>query len=87
MTISAGDILPNHTLTRFSTNGLENLKLHEIIPSGLSIIFGVPGAYSRTCSKKHLPSFIRTMPKFKESGVNKVICISVNDPFVMANWR
>lgn len=86
MTISVGDMLPNHTLTRFSTNGLESSKLYEIIPSGLSIIFGVPGAYSRTCSKKHLPSFIKTMPKFKEIGVNKVVCISVNDPFVMANW-
>ena len=86
MTISVGDMLPNHTLTRFSTNGLENSKLHEIISSGLSIIFGVPGAYSRTCSKKHLPSFIRTMPKFKEIGVNKVVCISVNDPFVMKAW-
>ena len=73
MTISVGDMLPNHTLTRFSTNGLESSKLHEIIPSGLSIIFGVPGAYSRTCSKKHLPSFIMTMPKFKEIGVNNVV--------------
>ena len=86
MTIGVGDILPNRTLTRFSKNELENIKLHEIISSGCSIIFGVPGAYSRTCSKKHLPSFIRTMPRFKESGVHKVICISVNDPFVMANW-
>ncbi len=86
MTIRVGEILPNHTLIRFGTKGLENLKLHDILDIKRSIIFGVPGAYSHTCSKKHLPSFIRIMPKFREKGVNKVICISVNDPFVMASW-
>lgn len=86
MTINIGEILPNSSLTRFSSKGLENLRLHDFINNDKVIIFGVPGAYSRTCSSKHLPSFIRTMGKFKVKAVSKVICVAVNDPFVMANW-
>ena len=86
MTINIGEILPNSSLTRFSSKGLENLRLHDFINNDKVIIFGVPGAYSRTCSSKHLPSFIRTMVKFKDKAISKVICVAVNDPFVMANW-
>ena len=66
--------------------GLENVQLHDFIGNNKVILFGVPGAYSRTCSSKHLPSFIKTMEDFKEKGIEKVICIAVNDPFVMASW-
>lgn len=86
MTINIGEILPNSKLIRFSSKGLENFQLHDFINNDRVILFGVPGAYSRTCSSKHLPSFIRTMDQFKDKGVTKVICIAVNDPFVMANW-
>lgn len=86
MTINIGEVLPNYTLTRFGAKGLENIQLHDIISDNRVILFGVPGAYSRTCSSKHLPSFIRTMGNFREKGIEKVICISVNDPFVMASW-
>jgi peroxiredoxin len=86
MTINIGEVLPNYTLSRFGTKGLENVQLHDFIGNNKVILFGVPGAYSRTCSSKHLPSFIKTMEDFKEKGVEKVICIAVNDPFVMASW-
>jgi peroxiredoxin len=50
------------------------------------VIFAVPGAYTGVCTTAHVPSFIRTKDTFKERGVEEIICISVNDPFVMAKW-
>ncbi len=72
MTINIGEVLPNYTLSRFGTKGLENVQLHDFIGNNKVILFGVPGAYSRTCSSKHLPSFIKTMEDFKEKGVEKL---------------
>ena len=77
MTVNIGEIVPNSSLTRFGSKGLESLRLHDFINNDKVIIFGVPGAYSRTCSSKHLPSFIRTMDKFKDKAISKVILLNV----------
>ena len=86
MTIATGDRLPDATLLRMTDDGPAEVRLHDLAGEGKVAIFGLPGAYTGTCSTAHVPSFIRTMPGFAEKGVARVICISVNDPFVMKAW-
>jgi len=86
MTISVGDRLPEATLTRFGSKGPEAVKVSELTTGKKVALFGLPGAFTRTCSAAHLPSFIRTAEQFRAKGIDHVVCISVNDPFVMKAW-
>ena len=86
MAISAGDRLPDATLLRIGADGPEQLALADLTRGRKVVIFAVPGAFTRTCSAAHLPSFIRTADSFKEKGVDEIACISVNDPFVLDAW-
>ena len=86
MTITTGTKLPDATLYRMGTDGPETVQLGELLAGRKVVIFGLPGAYTGTCSTAHVPSFMRTMGGFKEKGVDEVICLSVNDPFVMGAW-
>ncbi|WP_071674513.1 peroxiredoxin [Nioella nitratireducens] len=86
MAISVGDRLPETTLLRFGENGPEEVPLAPVLSGRKVVMFGLPGAFTRTCDATHLPSFMRTRPTFAEKGVDEVICIAVNDPFVMAAW-
>ena len=86
MTISTGDTLPDATLLRMGENGPEPVQLSEKLKGRKVVIFGVPGAYTGTCSTAHVPSFIRTLDGFRAKGVDEVICLSVNDPWVMKSW-
>jgi glutaredoxin/glutathione-dependent peroxiredoxin len=86
MTIETGAKLPEATLLQMGANGAEGVKLSDKLKGRKVVIFGLPGAYTGTCSTAHVPSFIRTAPKFAEKGVDEIICISVNDPFVMKAW-
>ena len=86
MTISAGDTLPGATLLRLGDEGPEPVSLSDKLAGRKVVIFGLPGAFTRTCSAAHLPSFIRTKPQFDAKGVDEIICIAVNDPFVMKAW-
>ena len=86
MTISTGDTLPDATLLRIGADGPEEVQLSSLTKGRKVAIFGLPGAYTGTCTSAHVPSFIRTIDQFKAKGVADVICISVNDPFVMAAW-
>ena len=61
-------------------------KISEIIGNKKVVLFGLPGAYTSVCSAKHLPGYINNLPKFKAKGIDQVLCISVNDPFVMNAW-
>ena len=67
-------------------NGAEAVKLSDKLKGRKVVIFGLPGAYTGTCSTAHVPSFIRTAGKFAEKGVDEIICVAVNDPFVMKAW-
>ena len=58
----------------------------DILKNKKSVLFGLPGAYTSVCSAKHLPGYVKNREKFKEKGVDQIICISVNDPFVMNAW-
>lgn len=86
MTISVGDRLPEATLLKMGENGPEQVTLGNLVKGRKVVIFALPGAYTGTCTTAHVPSFIRTRGKFAEKGVDAVICISVNDPFVMGAW-
>jgi len=84
--ISTGDKLPGADLMRMGEDGPESVALSDIVDGKLVAIFAVPGAYTPTCTLSHLPSFIRNMDNLHNKGVREVICISVNDPFVMKAW-
>ncbi|QHQ36479.1 peroxiredoxin [Algicella marina] len=86
MTISVGDELPEATFIEIGPEGPKAVPLAEILGSGKTVIFGVPGAYTPTCSSAHMPSFIRTKKQLESKGVDSIACVSVNDPFVMKAW-
>ena len=86
MTISQGDKLPDATLVRIGENGPEPVALADRLSGRTVVIFAVPGAFTPTCHSAHVPSFIRTMDQFAAKGVDEIICLSVNDPFVMKAW-
>ncbi|TMV72785.1 peroxiredoxin [Thioclava sp. BHET1] len=86
MTISVGDKLPEVDLVRLGEKGPEKVNLGALTKGRKVVIFAVPGAYTPTCSSAHVPSFIRTKDGFDAKGVDEIVCVSVNDPFVMKAW-
>ncbi|MEX0338032.1 MAG: peroxiredoxin [Arenibacterium sp.] len=86
MTISTGDTLPEATLVQLGAEGPEQVALADKTKGRKVVIFAVPGAFTPTCHSAHVPSFIRTKDQFDSKGVDEIICISVNDPFVMKAW-
>lgn len=86
MTIAIGSRLPDATLLKMGDNGAEAVALADRLKGRKVVIFGLPGAYTGTCSTAHVPSFMRTAKAFADKGVDEIICLSVNDPFVMKAW-
>lgn len=86
MTISKGERLPAATLVQMGAQGPEPISLGDKTGGRKVVIFAVPGAFTPTCHSAHVPSFIRTKAQFEAKGVDEIICISVNDPFVMHTW-
>jgi cytochrome c peroxidase len=86
MAISEGDRLPEATLTMIGEKGPAPVPLADRLKGRKVVIFAVPGAFTPTCHSAHVPSFIRTRDGFAAKGVDEIICISVNDPFVMKAW-
>lgn len=86
MAISKGDTLPDATLIENTGGGFEAVSMAERVKGRKVVIFGLPGAYSGTCTTAHLPSFMRTADQYRAKGVEEIICVSVNDPFVMGAW-
>lgn len=84
MTIHAGDRLPEVPLQRIG-DGVEIVDTRSLFDGKKIVIFAVPGAFTPTCSEKHLPGFVQHFDDFKRKGV-QVACVSVNDPFVMQAW-
>ncbi|WP_278922798.1 MULTISPECIES: peroxiredoxin [Pseudophaeobacter] len=84
--ISAGEKLPDATLTQMGAEGPEQVKITDKVKGRKVAIFAVPGAFTPTCHSAHVPSFIRTKDQFMAKGVDEIICISANDPFVMQAW-
>ncbi len=86
MTISQGDLLPDATLLMMGGDGPQEVALGPKLKGRKVVLFGLPGAYTGTCTTSHVPSFIRTKDQFAAKGVDEIICVSVNDPFVMQAW-
>ena len=86
MTLTVGEKLPAATLLKIGANGPEAVDLAALTAGRKVVIFAVPGAYTGVCTTAHVPSFIRTKPQFDAKGVDEILCVSVNDPFVMAAW-
>ncbi|MGE7136422.1 peroxiredoxin [Luteibacter sp. NPDC031894] len=84
MTIAVGDRLPEATLAVFE-DGIKTVTSTDVLGQGKVVLFAVPGAFTPTCSNKHLPGFMQHMEDFRERGI-KVACLSVNDAFVMHAW-
>lgn len=86
MTVSIGDRLVDATLSRMTGDGPENVGLHDLLVGRNVVLFGLPGAFTPTCSSSHVPSFIRTAGQFFAKGIDEIICVSVNDIHVMRAW-
>lgn len=86
MKIKVGDTFPVQNLTRMGDNGPEAVSLADKMKDRRVVIFGLPGAFTSTCTAAHVPSFIRTIDDFKAKGIDEIICFAVNDPHVMKAW-
>lgn len=86
MTISVGDKLPDATLLKMGADGPEQVRLSELSAGRKIVIFGVPGAYTGVCTNAHVPGFIKAKDQLMEKGVQDIICVAVNDPFVVQAW-
>ena len=85
MNLKKGDKLPDAKVFIFNENPKE-ISIKQIVADDRVIIFGLPGAFTPTCSTKHLPGFLASDNQLSKKNIKKVICISVNDPFVMDAW-
>ena len=86
MTISVGDRLPTTTLVKATADGPDQVDTDSFFKGRKVALFAVPGAFTPTCSAKHLPGFIEKADEIKAKGVDTIACLSVNDVFVMDAW-
>ena len=86
MTIKVGDKIPSVTLRHMSDTGIQSVTTDELFKGKKVLLFALPGAFTPTCSAKHLPVFVNNADTLKGKGVDTIACLSVNDPFVMAAW-
>ncbi len=84
MTIHVGDRIPEVTLKRIR-EGIETLDTHSLFDARKVVLFAVPGAFTPTCSARHLPGYVEKFQAFRQRGID-VYCMAVNDPFVMKAW-
>ena len=85
MTIQIGDRIPDATLTTMTADGPKPVTTAELFGGKTVALFAVPGAFTPTCSERHLPGFIEHFDRFRDRGIT-VACMAVNDPFVMQAW-
>ncbi|MBR0670399.1 peroxiredoxin [Neoroseomonas soli] len=86
MAISVGDSIPTVKVTQATAEGPKEVDTGEFFKGRTVALFGVPGAFTPTCSAKHLPSFVANAAALKTKGVDAIACMAVNDPFVMGAW-
>ncbi len=86
MTISVGDRIPSSTLVKVTADGPDQIDTDGFFAGRTVALFAVPGAYTPTCSAKHLPGFVAQADALKAKGVDEIACTAVNDAFVLAAW-
>jgi peroxiredoxin len=85
MAIQVGDKIPSATLKVAAADGMKDVATDELF-RGKVVLFSVPGAFTPTCSMKHLPGFVQNADAIRAKGVSRVVCLAVNDAFVMGAW-
>ncbi len=86
MAIQVGDKIPAGTLREKTADGIGEVTTSDLFDGKKVVLFSVPGAFTPTCSAKHLPGFVDQAADFKAKGVDAVVCLAVNDAFVMGAW-
>jgi len=86
MTIKVGDTIPAMKLMQATAEGPREVATNELFAGKTVVMFAVPGAFTPTCSAKHLPSFVNNIDALKAKGVDLIVCMAVNDAFVMGAW-
>jgi peroxiredoxin len=86
MTIAIGDHIPDVQAMTMRAEGPVPVQTGDVLGHGKVVLFAVPGAFTPTCSDYHLPSYVIRYDDLKAKGVDSVVCVSVNDPFVMGAW-
>ena len=86
MKLKIKDQIPNIEIFHLLDGEPQTSKIRDILGNGKVILFGLPGAFTSTCSKLHLPGYVANTDKIKAKGIEKIFCLSVNDPFVMNAW-
>ncbi|KTR82065.1 alkyl hydroperoxide reductase [Novosphingobium barchaimii] len=86
MTIAVGDKLPDVKLTKATADGPDQVQSSEYFAGKRVALFSVPGAFTPTCSAKHLPGFVEKAADLKDKGIDEIACTAVNDAFVMGAW-
>jgi glutaredoxin/glutathione-dependent peroxiredoxin len=86
MTIAVGDKIPSAKLKTMTAEGPKDISTEEIFGGKKVVMFAVPGAFTPTCSAKHLPGFVEKAAQIRDKGVDTIACLSVNDAFVMGAW-
>jgi len=84
--IAVGDRMPEATLLEMTADGPSQVATADLFIGKTVALFAVPGAFTPTCHAKHVPSYVANIGALKEKGVDEVVCLSVNDPFVMGKW-
>ena len=86
MTINVGDRIPSANFKHLGAEGPADIGSTELFASQKVAVFGLPGAYTPVCSKLHLPGFVENSGALRAAGIDKIACVSINDPFVMDAW-
>ena len=86
MTIKVGDTIPQATMMEMTGDGPAPVSTSDLFKGKKVALFSVPGAFTPTCSAKHLPGFVKNADSIKAKGVDSIVCMSVNDAFVMGAW-
>ena len=86
MKIKENESIPNSEVFILENGEPVKKNIENFLKNNKSVIFGLPGAYTSVCSAKHLPGYVKNSEKYKEKGIDQIICMSVNDPFVMNAW-
>jgi len=86
MSLSLGDKLPSTVFAKLVDGEVTHIKADDLIKDKKVVIFGLPGAYTGTCTSAHVPSFMRVADDLKATGIDNIICLATNDPWVMDAW-